>query len=261
MTALTWVAADSWQMTKRHLRHIPRVPELLFFSTIQPIMFVLLFRYVFGGAVKTPPGVEYVQFMMVGIFAQTMSFATAGTSVGLADDLQKGLVDRFRSLPMARSALLIGRMLSDLVRNMFVALIMIGVGLLVGFRFTNGFLGGVAGLALLALISVAFASIGAWIGLSVKTAEAANLAGIIWIFPLTFTSSAFVPPEFMPDWLGAWAEVNPVSIVVDACRGLFIGPPNFQVMPALWQALAWCVGITLVFGYLAIRKYKAATTR
>jgi ABC transporter DrrB family efflux protein len=261
MTALTWVASDSWQMTKRHLRHIPRVPELLFFSTIQPIMFVLLFRYVFGEAVKTPPGVNYVQFMMVGIFAQTMSFATAGTSVGLADDLHKGLVDRFRSLPMARSAVLIGRMASDLVRNMAVALIMIGVGLLVGFRFTNGFLGALGGIGMLALISVAFATIGAWIGLSVRSAEAANLAGMIWIFPLTFTSNAFVPTQAMPDWLAAWADVNPVSVVVNACRGLFIGPPTFSVTPAIWHGLAWCLGIIVVFGYLAIRKYKAATTR
>lgn len=257
----SYVIADSWEMAKRHLRQIPRVPELFFFAMVQPIMFVLLFRYVFGGAVKAPPGVDYVDYMMVGIFAQSMTFATAGISTGLADDLQKGLIDRFRSLPMARSAVLVGRMGSDLVRNIFVALVMIGVGLLVGFRFSNGFWGALAGMGMLAMISLAFGAIGAWIGLIVPNAETAGIAGMMWLFPLTFTSNAFVPVETMPGWLQVWANVNPVSIVVNACRGFFIGPPNFPVTPAIWQALAWCLGILVFFGYLAIRQYKKAAAR
>ncbi|MFC9972786.1 ABC transporter permease [Spirillospora sp. NPDC127200] len=256
MSGAQYVLSDSWEMTKRHLRQIPRIPELFFFSLIQPIMFVLLFRYVFGGAVRTPPGIDYVQYMMVGIFAQSMTFATAGISTGLADDLQKGLIDRFRSLPMARSAVLVGRMGSDLVRNMFVAVVMIGVGLLVGFRFTNGFWGGLLGIGMLGLTVLAFGSIGAWIGLSVRNAETANIAGMVWLFPLTFTSNAFVPVQTMPGWLQAWAKVNPVSLIVDACRGLFIGPPQFAVFPAVWQALAWCLGLIAVFGLLAVRQYK-----
>lgn len=261
MSAPGYVLADSWEMTKRHLRQIPRVPELFFFSMVQPIMFVLLFRYVFGGAVKAPPGVDYVDYMMVGIFAQSMTFAAAGISTGLADDLQKGLIDRFRSLPMARSAVLVGRMGSDLVRNLFVALVMIGVGLLVGFRFGNGPWGAMAGIGVLALISLSFGAIGAWIGLIVPNAETATIAGMVWLFPLTFTSNAFVAVETMPGWLRAWAEVNPVSIVVNACRGFFIGPPKFPITPAIWQALAWCLGILVFFGYLAVRQYKKASAR
>ncbi|MBO2446932.1 ABC transporter permease [Actinomadura barringtoniae] len=261
MTAAQYVISDSWEMTKRHLRQIPRIPEMFFFSLIQPIMFVLLFRYVFGEAVKVPPGIDYVQYMMVGIFAQSMTFATAGISTGIADDLQKGLIDRFRALPMARSAVLVGRMSSDLIRNLFVALVMIGIGLLVGFRFSNGFLGALGGIGVLALTVLAFGSIGAWIGLMVPNAETANVAGMVWLFPLTFTSNAFVPVQSMPGWLQAWAKVNPVSIIVNACRGLFIGPPHFPVTPAIWQALAWCVGLTLGFGYLAVRQYKRAASR
>ncbi|MCP2336770.1 ABC transporter permease [Actinomadura rupiterrae] len=258
---MSYVLSDSWEMTKRQLRQIPRIPELFFFSLIQPVMFVLLFRYVFGGAIKMPPGVDAVQYIMVGIFAQSMTFATAGISTGLADDMQKGLIDRFRSLPMARSAVLIGRMGSDLVRNMFVAVVMVLVGLLVGFRFSGGFWGAVGGFGMFAMTILAFASIGAWIGLSVRNAEAANIAGMVWLFPLTFTSNAFVPLQTMPGWLRAWAEVNPITKIVDATRGLFIGPPVFKVAPAVWEALAWCVGLIAVFGFLAVRQYQRASSR
>ncbi|MFC5181965.1 ABC transporter permease [Actinomadura harenae] len=258
---MSYVVSDSWEMTKRHLRQVPRIPELMFFSLVQPVMFVLLFRYVFGGALRMPPGVDAVQYLMVGIFAQSMTFATAGISTGLADDMQKGLIDRFRSLPMARSAVLVGRMGSDLVRNMFVAVVMVLIGLLVGFRFTGGFWGALGGFGMFAATVLAFGSIGAWIGLSVRNTEAANIAGMVWLFPLTFTSNAFVPLETMPSWLRAWAEVNPVTKIVNATRGLFIGPPVFHPFPAVWEALAWCAGMVVVFGALAVRQYQRANSR
>ncbi|HLJ35525.1 MAG TPA: ABC transporter permease [Ktedonobacteraceae bacterium] len=249
--ALYWTIADALVLAKRHLIQIPRIPEELVFATIQPIMFVLLFRYVFGGAIAVS-GTSYVNYLMAGIFAQTVIFGATSTGIGLATDLQRGLVDRFRSLPMAKSAVLTGRTISDLVRNTFVVLVMWGVGLLVGFRPEGGVLSWLGGIGLLLLTSFAFSWISATIGLLVRTVEAAQSAGFIWLFPLTFASSAFVPTKSMPDWLRAFADHQPVSLIVNAVRGLLLNTPDAST---IWQALAWCVGILVVFIPIAVWAY------
>src|SRR5579863_9404171 len=249
--AIYWTIADALVLAKRHLIQIPRIPEELIFATIQPIMFVLLFRYVFGGAIAVQ-GTTYVNYLMAGIFAQTVIFGATTTGVGLANDLQKGLVDRFRSLPMAKSAVLTGRTLSDMVRNTFVVIIMWSVGLLVGFRPQGPVIYWFAGAAILILTSFAFSWISATIGLLVSTVEAAQSAGFIWLFPLTFASSAFVPTKSMHDWLRAFAEHQPVSLIVNAVRGLLLNQIDYAT---IWQALAWCVGILVVFVPVAVWAY------
>ena len=248
---LYWTIVDALILAKRHLIQIPRIPEELIFATIQPVMFVLLFRYVFGGAIAVS-GTTYVNYLMAGIFAQTVIFGATTTGIGLATDLQKGLVDRFRSLPMAKSAVLTGRTLSDLVRNTFVVIIMWSVGLLVGFRPQGSFLAWVAAGGILLLTSFAFSWISATIGLLVSSVDAAQSAGFIWLFPLTFASSAFVPTKSMPDWLRAFAEHQPVSLIVNAVRGLLLNQPNAST---IWQALAWCIGILVVFVPVAVWAY------
>jgi len=251
LAAIARTISDALVLAKRHLIQIPRIPEELVFATIQPIMFVLLFRYVFGGAIAVP-GLSYVNFLMPGIFAQTVIFGATSTGIGLATDLQRGLVDRFRSLPMAKSAVLTGRTISDLVRNTFVVFVMWMVGLLVGFRPDGNVLSWVAAVGLLLLTSFAFSWISATIGLAVRSVEAAQSAGFIWLFPLTFASSAFVPTRSMPDWLRAFAEHQPVSLIVNAVRGLLLNQPDAST---IWQALAWCIGILIVFIPLAVWAY------
>ena len=248
---LYWTLADALVLAKRHLVQIPRIPEELVFATIQPIMFVLLFRYVFGGAIAVT-GTTYVNFLMAGIFAQTVIFGSTSTGVGLANDLQKGLVDRFRSLPMAKSAVLTGRTLADLVRNTFVVIVMWSVGLLVGFRPQGNVLSWFAAAGLLLLTSFAFSWISATIGLAVRSVEAAQSGGFIWLFPLTFASSAFVPTQSMPTWLRVFAEHQPVSLIVNAVRGLLLNHPDALT---IWSALAWCLGILVVFIPLAVWAY------
>jgi len=255
--SLYWTLADAFVLAKRHLVQIPRIPEELVFATIQPIMFVLLFRYVFGGAIAVS-GTSYVNYLMAGIFAQTVIFGATTTGVGLANDLQRGLVDRFRSLPMAKSAVLTGRTIADLVRNTFVVAVMWMVGLLVGFRPEGNVLSWVAAAGLLLLTSFAFSWISATIGLAVRSVEAAQSAGFIWLFPLTFASSAFVPTKSMPNWLRVFAEHQPVSLIVNAVRGLLLNQPDAST---IWQALAWCVGILVVFIPLAVWAYGRRTAR
>ncbi len=252
-----WTIADALVLAKRHLVQIPRIPEELIFSTIQPIMFVLLFRYVFGAAIKVN-GTSYVNYLMPGIFTQTVIFGATNTGIGLATDLQRGLVDRFRSLPMAKSAVLTGRTLADLTRNTFVVIVMWTIGLLVGFRPEGNVLYWFAGAALLLLTTFAFSWISATIGLLVNTVEAAQSAGFIWLFPLTFASSAFVPTQGMPDWLRTFAEHQPVSLIVNAIRGLLLNNPN---PTTIWQAVIWCVGILVVFVPLAVWAYGRRTAR
>ena len=254
---LYWVISDALVLAKRHLLQIPRIPEELVFATIQPIMFVLLFRYVFGGAIAVR-GTTYVNFLMAGIFAQTVIFGATTTGIGLANDLQKGLVDRFRSLPMAKSAVLTGRTLSDMVRNTFVVIIMWSVGLLVGFRPQGSVIAWFAAGGILILTSFAFSWISATIGLLVSTVEAAQSAGFIWLFPLTFASSAFVPTQSMPSWLQTFANHQPVTLIVNAVRGLLLNQPNATT---IWQAIAWCVGILVVFIPLAVWAYGRRTAR
>ncbi|MCX4527745.1 MULTISPECIES: ABC transporter permease [unclassified Streptomyces] len=260
---------DSLVMAKRNLIRMSRIPEMIIFGVIQPVMFVVLFSYVFGGSISvdgsTSPA-AYREFLMAGIFAQTVTFATAGAGAGIADDMHKGLIDRFRSLPMARGAVLTGRTLADLVQTTLTLVVLAVVALLVGWR-THTSPGEVlAGFALLLLLGYAFSWIGALIGLSVRTPEAATSGGLIWLFPLTFISNAFVPSDNMPPFLRTIAEWNPFSATVQAARELFGNlPPGYEA-PQAWPmqhpiiaSVAWSVLIVVVFRTLAVRKYRSAT--
>ncbi|MFF8278575.1 ABC transporter permease [Streptomyces lateritius] len=261
---------DSLVVAKRNLIRMTRIPEMVIFGLIQPIMFVVLFSYVFGGSISVPgAGLSasgYREFLMAGIFAQTVTFATAGAGAGIADDMHKGLIDRFRSLPMARGAVLTGRTLADLVQTALTLVVLAVVALLVGWRTHENVLKVLGGFALLLLLGYAFSWIGALIGLSVRTPEAATSGGLIWLFPLTFISNAFVPAENMPTFLQTIANWNPFSATVQACRELFGNlPPNYPVPDAwpmqhpVWASLIWSVLIILVFRTLAVRKYRSAS--
>jgi len=250
--AIYWVVADALTLAKRRLIQIPRIWDELIFATIQPIMFVLLFRYVFGGSINIGNGVSYVNFLMAGIFTQTVIFGATTTGVGLANDLEKGLIDRFRSLPMAKSAVLTGRTLADLARNAFVVIVMWLVGLAVGFRPQGNALSWLGAIGLLLLYSFAFSWISATIGLIVSSVEAAQSAGFIWLFPLTFASSAFAQPSTFPTWLRSFANAQPVTSMVDAVRGLLL---NQIDPPTIWKAVAWSVGILVVFIPLSVWAY------
>jgi ABC-2 type transport system permease protein/oleandomycin transport system permease protein len=256
MSALRYAASDTLVLAHRNLLRIPRAPDLLISFTLQPIMFVLLFVFVFGGAISTP-GYEYEDFLMPGIIAQTMSFGGFVTALSLADDLKKGLIDRFRSLPMARSAVLAGRTLADVATNMLSLAIMLIVGLLVGFSFQAGALEIIAGVGLLLLFGYVFSWIFALFGLVASSAESAQAIGFMVIFPLTFVSSAFVPVESMPAGLQQFAEVNPVTVVVDALRALWLDAPAGN---SIWGAVAWCVGLVAVFAPWSVYRYRRATT-
>jgi len=258
------ILADGLAVTRRNLRHWTRQPQLLVFSTIQPVMFVLLFRYVFGGSISgsLPNGLDYVVFLLPGIFVQSVAFGATQAAVGLAEDLQGGIIDRFRSLPMARSAVLLGRTLSDLVRNTFVVLLMTAVGYLVGFRFQAGFVNAVGAIAIVVLFGFALSWVFSWVGLAVKGSESAQAASFVTIFPLTFASSAFVPIQTMPGWLQAFANNTPITAVVNAARGLVIGGDTAEILigssvtEAVLKALAWIVGIVAVAAPLAVRQYR-----
>ncbi|GAA0622589.1 ABC transporter permease [Kribbella sandramycini] len=262
--------SDAGVLAWRSLKRIPRTPDMLIYATIQPIMFVLLFAYVFGNAIPIPgfPGARaYREFLMSGIFAQTMAFAVASASVGLADDMSKGLIDRFRSLPMARSGVIAGRVIGDLVFNAFVMVVMVICGFIVGWRWHNGFAQALAAFAILLLFAFAMLWVGALIGLSVGSAEVAASAGLIWLFPLTFLSNAFVPTPNLPSGLQPVAEWNPISAIVAACRHLFgnpspfASPTGFPAQHPVLLSLLWCLVIIAVFAPLAVRKYRHATTR
>jgi ABC-2 type transport system permease protein/oleandomycin transport system permease protein len=255
VTSVNYAVSDALAMARRNLTRYIRIPTLLVFSTIQPIMFVLLFVYVFGGAVKgaLPKGVKYVDFLMPGIFVQTVVFGSTQTGVGLAEDLSKGMIDRFRSLPMARSAVLAGRTLGDSVRNTFVVMLMTVVGVVVGFRFHAGFIPAIAALLLVVAFGFSFSWISATIGLAVHDVESAQTAGFLWVFPLTFASTVFVPLASMPGWLQAFARVNPISITANAVRALTEGGPTLR--PVVYS-LAWITGLLVVFMPLATRNYR-----
>jgi ABC-2 type transport system permease protein len=246
-----WALRDSWNEATRHLRAVPRNVDLLIFATLQPIMFVVLFRYVFGGSIEIP-GMSYDQYLMPGIFAQTVLFGSAFTGIGIAEDMQKGFMDRLRSLPISQSAVLVGRTISDTLRNMITFTVMLGVAIAIGFRFEGGLWRGLAATGLLLLFSYAFSWIQALIGLSVKSVEAANSAGFIWMFPLTFVSSAFVDTSNMTPWVRRLAEANPFTKATNAARALYNGQDPGD---ALWQALLWALGITVVFATLTIRRF------
>jgi ABC transporter DrrB family efflux protein len=254
----SWIWRDSWTESLRHMRAIPRDPEQLVFATVQPIMFVVLFYYVFGGSIEVPGYSSYKQYLMPGIFTQAVLFNTAFTGVGIASDLQKGLIDRLRSLPMYPAAVLIGRTISDTMRNVITFFVMLVVSLLIGFRFEGTAAETALGTLLLFAFAYSFCWIQAYIGLSVGSVEAANSAGFIWMFPLTFVSSAFVDPATMPGWLQPIAEANPFTVLTDATRALYNGnDPGNDV----WIATLWAIGITIVFAFLSARKYNHAARR
>ena len=252
MNKIFWTISDIFVMTKRNLMQYTRLPQLLIFSTIQPVMFLLLFAFVFGGAISTP-GASYINYLIPGIIVQTVIFGSMQTGVGLAADLSKGMIDRFRSLPMARSAVLAGRTISDMARNVFVVCLMTGVGYLIGFRFQGSILESLAAMALSVLFGFAFSWISATIGLLVKEIETAQVAGFVWVFPLVFASSIFVPVPSMPSWLQAFAKHSPITVTVDAVRALSLDLP---LGSNLWQSLLWMVGILLVFVPLAVHRYR-----
>ncbi len=257
MTALRYAVSDTLVLAKRSFLRIPRQPDLLVGFTVQPVMFVVLFVYVFGGAISTP-GFDYVDFLMPGILVQSMAFGGFVTALGLAEDLKKGLIDRFRSLPMARSAVLTGRTLADVATNVVQLVVMLSVGLAVGFRFSSSVPEVVAGIALLLLIGYAFSWVFAFIGLISSSPEAANAYGFTIIFPLTFVSSAFVPVDSMPSWLQPIAEHNPITSMVDATRALFLGTPAGS---SVWLSVVWSLAFIVAFGVLSTWRYKRAVTR
>jgi len=256
------VVADAITITQRNLITIARVPQLLVFATIQPIIFVLMFRYVFGGAYGIP-GVPYVDFLMPGIFAQTVAFGAIGTGIGLSEDLSKGLIDRFRSLPMAPSAVLVGRTTADVVRNIFVQTLMVAVGVLVGFRIHNGIPNFLVAMLLLLGFGFALSWLFGLIGLALKNAETTQAASFPIMAPLVFASAAFVDVRTMPGWLQPWARNQPLSAIITAVRRLILNEQQAQLLgltestaSLVLKAIAWIVGLTLVFGTLAIRKYR-----
>ena len=243
---------DTLAMTWRNLLRIRRLPQLLVFATIQPLLFVLMFTYVFGGAIDVP-GVDYVNYLMPGIFAQVVAFGAVNTAIGLAEDRNQGLIERLRSLPMSRSAVLAGRTLSDLVRNVGVVALMLVVGIAVGFRIETNVGKLALGLALLLLFGFALSWIFALIGLSVSNAETAQAASFPMMMILVFASSAFVPTDSMPGWLQVWADHQPRSVTVDAVRALVLGGP--WAADALTSVL-WSVGILAVFVPLSVHRYR-----
>ena len=249
----SWVISDALTITWRNLKAMTRVPEVIVFSTIQPIIFVLTFRYVFGGAINTPG--DYVDFLMPGIFVQTVAFGALNTGIGLSEDLHKGLIERFRSLPMARSAVLAGRTMADLVRNLLVMLMMVLVGFMVGFDIHAGWAPFVGSIALLLLFGFAMSWIFGLIGLVVPNAESAQAASFPILAILVFASTAFVPIETMPGWLQAYNDVQPVSVTVDAARALALGG---ETLVPVVQAVAWSLAIVAVFVPLAVARYRRA---
>jgi ABC-2 type transport system permease protein/oleandomycin transport system permease protein len=257
-TRARWAVSDTLTITRRNLLVWVRVPAYIMFTVIQPVMFVLLFRYVFGGAIPVQ-GTTYVNFLMPGIIGQSAAFATFGTAIALAQELKKGVIDRLRSMPMARSAVLAGRLVADTGRMFITILILVGVGYLVGFRFENGVGPAIAMVVLATVFGLAICCIAAFTGLAIGDEESVQAFGLIWLFPLTFVSSAFVPISTMPGWLQAFAKHQPVTQVIDAMRALALGG-SFEsaLWSSLWQSFAWLAAIFIVFLPLAVRAYRRA---
>jgi ABC-2 type transport system permease protein/oleandomycin transport system permease protein len=244
-------------LTRRNLLVWYRVPAYIFFTVIQPVIFVLMFRYVFGGAIHVP-GIKggYVNFLMPGIIGQTAAFACFGTAIALAQELTKGVIDRLRSMPMARSAVLTGRLVADTLRMTVTILIVVGVGYAVGFRFLDGAGPAILMVVIAVVFGMACCVIAAYTGLAIKDEESVQSFGLIWLFPLTFLSSAFVPISSMPGWLQAFANNQPVTFIINTMRALALGLP---IGDNLWKSAAWLAGIFIVFLPLAVRAYKRAS--
>ena len=249
---------DTITLTKRNLMRIRRTPQLLVFSSVQPVMFLLLFNYVFGGAVRRPGmgDTAYITFLLPGILAQTALFGSVQTGVGMAQDISKGVVDRLSSLPISRGAIVAGRTLADAARNIFVVSIMIGVGSLLGFHFTQGWLSAIGAIALAVIFGFAFSWISLTFGLAVKDPETAQVAGFLWTFPIVFASSVFVPVETMPNWLQHFSKYQPLTQAVDSMRYLTTGGGSAH---AVTLTLLWAVGIVAIFGPIASRLFRRAT--
>ena len=246
------LVTDTVVVAERNLVRLPRAPDLLLAFTVQPVMFTLLFVYVFGGAISTP-GYSYVDFLIPGIIVQNIAFGGFVTALGLSEDLNKGLIDRFRSLPMARPAVLAGRTLADVVTNSLSVCVLVITGLIIGFTFSTNAVEILAGFAILLLFGYAFSWVFALLGLLVSSPEAANSLGFIAVFPLTFISSAFVPVDSMPSALQWFADVNPFTVVVDAMRHLWVGAPAGN---SVWGAVVWSLVIIAVFAPLAVARYR-----
>jgi ABC transporter DrrB family efflux protein len=256
VTRARWAVSDTLVITRRNLLVWMRVPAYIVFTVIQPVIFVLMFRYVFGGAIPVDIPGGYVEFLLPGIVAQTAAFATFGTAIALAQELQKGVIDRLRSMPMARSAVLTGRLVADTTRMTVTILIVIGVGYAVDFRFHNGAFLAVSMIVLAIVFGVAICCIAAFTGLAIGDEESVQAFGLIWLFPLTFLSSAFVPTDTMPGWLQAFANNQPFTYVVNTMRAMALGGP---IEANLWKSIAWIAGIFIVFVPLAVRAYKRAS--
>jgi ABC transporter DrrB family efflux protein len=254
-TQARWASIDTLTITRRNLIVWYRVPAYIFFSVIQPVIFVLLFRYVFGGAIPVR-GTTYVQYLLPGIIGQTAAFASFGTAIALAQELQKGVIDRLRSMPMARSAVLTGRLVADTIRMLITILIIVAVGYAVGFRFTNGVLPAIWMILLATVFGIAICCIAAFTGLAIGDEESVQSFGLVWLFPLTFVSSAFVPISTMPGWLQAFANNQPVTYVINAMRALAIGHEAVGVN--LLKSIVWLAIIFIVFIPLSVRAYKRA---
>jgi ABC transporter DrrB family efflux protein len=248
-----WGAVDALTLARRNLLMWAKVPAFIVFTVVQPVMFTLLFTYVFGGAIHTDAPGGYVDFLIPGVIAQTAAFASFATAIALALEVQKGIIDRFRSMPIARSAVLLGRLGADLVRLLITVLTIVGVGYLVGFRFHGGVGGALGMIGFALLLGLATCCVSAFIGLKIQDEESVQAFGLIWVFPLTFVSSAFVPVSSMPGWLQAFADNQPFSQVVDAMRALALGTPAGN---HIWAALLWMVAVLAVFVPLAVRAYR-----
>lgn len=254
---LGWALADGFVLAKRQLRQIPRVPDELVTALVQPVILIVLFRYLLGGALTAAiPGTSYVNYLMAGVFVEALLLATANTGVGIANDLQRGIVDRFRSLPMAPSAVLTGRIVADQVRNLIIIGVSWGIGLLVGFRPAGSPLNWIAASGLLVLISFAFSWLSALVGLLLRSVEAVQQAALIWLLPFLFGSSAFVPVGTLPGWLQTFADHQPVSLMMDAIRGLLLNQPDGTTIV---QALVWCGGLLIIIIPLARWTYGRRT--
>ena len=250
--------SDTIVLARRNLKRIPRQPDLLIAYTIQPVMFVLLFVFVFGGAIDSGP-FDYVDFLMPGIIVQSIAFGGFVTALGLSDDVRKGLIDRFRSLPMSRAAVLNGRTFSDIPLNCLSLVVLLSVGFVAGFNFIDATAGDIAlGIVLLLLMGYAFSWIFALVGLFSSTPETANSIGFTLIFPLTFASSVFVPAATMPDGLRQFAEANPFTTWADAVRSLWLGIPAHT---DVWMAFVWCFALIAIFAPLAVARYRRVSAR
>jgi ABC transporter DrrB family efflux protein len=251
-----WLAASIATVTGRNLRRLVRVPTLIAFATVQPILFVLLFTYAWGGAIH-PPGVDrYIDYALPGIWVLSLAFGASQTGVAVADDLASGMIDRFRALPMARSAVLAGRTAADAIRNLFVLALMTAVAHLIGFRFHAGAAAALAGVGLTLGVGLAFSWIFALLGLLVRDPESAGIGGLLAVIPLVFTSSTFVPVATFPGWLQAFANLNPITVTVDALRALCLGGATAS---RVWPALAWIAGLLVATVPAAVLRYRLTT--